>query len=172
VDLRQDQFNRDINLRLSVWANQANRRWRLRLRETSVRHGLVHARVLTGGESFAGGIFMNESSPQYSIGMPAPEERAISVASFVTRASALPGCNSLSGLTNGKISPFSSHGPGPLETRRPDIAALGQHIVGALANGSVMATGSLYTSRHLPAAPTFPFREQAWPRRLRRAQLL
>lgn len=164
--LRQDQFNRDINLRLSVWANQANRRWRLRLRGTNVRHGQVHAWVLTGRETFAGGIFMNERSLQYSIGAPATEERAISVASIVTRVSALPGGNSLPGLMNGQISPFSSNGPGRLETQRSDIAAPGQHIVAALANGSVMATVSRFTPRHLPAAPTFPFREQAWPSRL------
>ncbi len=150
ADLREDQFNRDINLTLAVAGDQLGRRWRLRLNAQVVRQGTVHAWGQTRDFDFSRNIFMAETSPRFSIGMPATEERAISVASFISRAGILPGGAAVPGLATGQISPFSSHGPARHGTQRPDVAAPGQHIVAALAAGSSMATLPQLAPRRLP----------------------
>lgn len=149
ADLREDQLNRDINLSFAVAANQIGRRWRLRLHAQTVRVGTVHAWGQTRDFAFSRNIFMSQTSPRFSIGMPATEERAISVASFISRAGILPGDPPLPGLAVGQLSPFSSHGPARHGAQRPDIAAPGQHIVAALAAGSQMATDPRYAARQL-----------------------
>lgn len=149
ADLREDLLNRDVNLFFAVAAGMIGRRWRLRLRAQTVRVGTVHAWGQTDDFALSHGIFMSETSPTYSIGMPATEERAISVGSFISRAGVLPGALPLPGLAVGELSPFSSHGPARHGAQRPDIAAPGQHIVAALAAGSHMATAPEYASRIL-----------------------
>lgn len=150
ADLRVDQLNRDVNLFLAVAGRQTGRRWRLRLTAQTVVQGVVHAWALTQDSRRSSGIFMSQTSPRHSIGMPATEERAITVASLVSRASVLPGGPAVSGLTVGALSPFSSHGPARLGAQRPDIAAPGQHIVAALAAGSSLATDPAFAARRLP----------------------
>ncbi len=150
ADLREDQFNRDVNLFFAVAANELGRRWRLRLRATTVRQGVVHAWGQTSDFALSSNIFMAETSPLHSLGMPATEERAISVASFVSRTSILPGDVAVAGLAAGAISPFSSHGPTRNGIQRPDIAAPGQHVVAALAAGSRLATEPNFAARRLP----------------------
>ncbi|MES0828388.1 S8 family serine peptidase [Ruegeria sp. SCP11] len=150
ADLREDQLNRDINLSFAVAASRLGRRWRLRLHAHKVRVGTVHAWGQTDDFAFSRDIFMSQTSSRFSIGMPATEERAISVASFVSRAGILPGDAALPDLAVGQISPFSSHGPARHGAQRPDIAAPGQHIVAALAGGSQMATDARYAARRLP----------------------
>ena len=139
VTLLDDHFNRDTNLRLAVAAAQVGRRWRLRLRATKVQQGTVHAWGQTSDPSAAHDIFMATNSSQFSIGMPATEERAISVTSFVSRSTTQPPPCSGGELAVGQISPFSSQGPARHGAMRPDIAAPGQHIVAALASSSTMA---------------------------------
>lgn len=150
ADLREDQFNRDVNLFFAVAANEIGRRWRLRLRAATVRQGTVHAWGQTSDFNLSRNIFMTTASPLHSLGMPATEERAISVASFVSRTGILPGGGAVAGLTAGGISPFSSNGPTRNGVQRPDIAAPGQHIVAALAAGSSLATGANFATRRLP----------------------
>ncbi|WP_170415754.1 S8 family serine peptidase [Ruegeria atlantica] len=149
-DMRQDQFNGDTNLFFAVGALQRNRRWTIRLYATRVIQGEVHAWGHTADFDNARNIFMSQNSPLYSIGMPASEERAISVSSFVSRASILPGGSSVPGLSVGQISPFSSNGPTRTGVQRPTIAGPGQHVVAALASNSSMATDPRYASRRLP----------------------
>jgi len=152
ADLREDQFNRDINLSFAVAAGELGRRWRLRLAAQLVRQGVVHAWGQTRNFDFSRNIFMSQTSPTLSIGMPATEERAISVASFISRAGILPGDIPAGGLVAGRISPFSSHGPSRYGAQRPDIAAPGQHIVAALAAGSSLATAPHLATRRLPGS--------------------
>lgn len=150
ADLREDQINRDVNLSLAVAGNQMNRRWRLRLKPTAVTQGIVHAWAQTRDASRSRDIFMTTSSQRFTIGMPATEERAIAVASFVSRAETAPGTLNPPGLNVGQISPFSSRGPTRHGQQRPDIAAPGQHVVAALAANSHMANAPSLSQRRLP----------------------
>ena len=150
ADLREDQFNRDINFSLAVAGNQLGRRWRVRMKAQLVRHGTVHAWAQARDSRFSRSIFMSETSPRYSIGMPATEERAISVASFISRSSVRPGGTPVTGLVEGRISPFSSNGPARHGAQRPDIAAPGQHIAAALAANSDMADAAHLAPNRLP----------------------
>ncbi len=150
ADLREDQFNRDVNLTLAVAGDQMNRRWRLRLTPTAVTQGVVHAWAQTRDSNRSRNIFMTTSSQRFTIGMPATEERAIAVASFVSRAGIVPGAFAGPGLSAGQVSPFSSRGPTRHGAQRPDIAAPGQHIVAALAANSDMASSPNLAPRRLP----------------------
>lgn len=149
-DPRTDQFNGDTNLFFAVGANQTNRRWTIRLNATRVIQGEVHAWGHTASFDNARNIFMSQTSPLHSIGMPATEERAISVASFVSRARIRPGGPAAPGLSVGQISPFSSNGPTRTGVQRPVIAGPGQHVVAALASNSTLATHPQFASRRLP----------------------
>ncbi|MFK7893252.1 MAG: S8 family serine peptidase [Granulosicoccus sp.] len=149
ADLREDQFNGDVNLQVVIAARQMGRRWRIRLAATHVVQGDVHAWGRTSNNNFSRNIFMSENSPRYSIGMPATEERAISVGSFVSRADITPNAPGPAGLMPGQLSPFSSHGPARHGAQRPDVAAPGQHIIAALAAGSDMASRPELASRRL-----------------------
>ncbi|PRY24249.1 subtilase family protein [Aliiruegeria haliotis] len=149
-DLRRDQFNGDTNLFFAVGALQSNRRWTLRLNATRVLQGEVHAWAHTASFDNARNIFMSQTSPLHSIGMPATEERAISVGSFVSRAGILPGDPPLPGLAGGQISPFSSNGPTRTGVQRPVIAGPGQHVVAALASNSTLANDPRFAPRRLP----------------------
>lgn len=149
-DTRVDQFNGDTNLFFAVGAVQRNRRWTLRLNATKVIQGEVHAWGHTASFDNARNIFMSHTSPLHSIGMPATEERAISVASFVSRTGILPNGPAVPGLSVGQISPFSSNGPTRTGVQRPVIAAPGQHVLAALAKNSSLSTDPRYASRRLP----------------------
>ncbi len=149
ADLREDQFNRDVNLTLAVAGNQLNRRWRLRLTPTAVTQGVVHAWAQTRDANRSRNIFMTTSSQRFTIGMPATEERAIAVGSFISRAGTVPGAAAGPGLGAGQVSPFSSRGPTRHGAQRPDIAAPGQHIVAALAANSSMASSPNLAARRL-----------------------
>ncbi|MEM7080558.1 MAG: S8 family serine peptidase, partial [Pseudomonadota bacterium] len=101
ADLRVDQFNGDVNLFFAIAGNQLGRRWRIRLQAVSVQQGHVHAWGHTRNANFARNIFMTETSPRYSIGMPATEERAIAVGAWVSRAEIAPGGVTPPGLVTG-----------------------------------------------------------------------
>jgi subtilisin family serine protease len=85
--------------------------------------------------------------------MPATEERAVSVASFVSRVTfAGPGGNlTIPGLANGSLSGFSSRGPTRNGSMKPDIAAPGQVITAALSSGSELATLPNLAQRRHPS---------------------
>ena len=149
ADLREDKVNRDVNLTFAVAGNEIGRRWTIRLHAGNVRQGTVHAWAQTRNAGTSRNIFMSNTSPLFSIGMPATEERAISVGAFVSRSQIRPG-DSDTALDVGQLSPFSSHGPTRHGAQRPDITAPGQHVVAALAAGSFMATSPDYAARRLP----------------------
>ena len=149
ADLRIDRVNRDVNLIVAVAANQLGRRWRIRLVGRQIVNGMIHAWASTNKPNLARGIFMSQRSQDFTIGMPATEERAISVGSFVTRQEDAPNGTLVPGATVGGISPFSSRGPTRIGVQRPDITAPGQHIVAALAAGSEMATSPNLQARRL-----------------------
>jgi len=150
-DLSIDQINGDTNLALLVAANMIGRRWKLRLHAESVISGEVHAWAETWENPNAARdkIFMSESSPNYSLGMPGTEERAIVVGSLTSRTSILPDGISIPGLIKGRLSPFSSHGPTRTGVHRPDIVAPGQWIVAAMAHNSMASEADAFKNRRL-----------------------
>ncbi len=149
ADFVEDQGNRDQNLFLAVAQARANDLWALRIRPLQVLHGEVHA--WAGPSAF---LFPGASSPQYSLGMPGTEERAVVVGSCVSRNRfATVGGEVVSDLRVGQLSPFSSHGPGRYGAQKPDIAAPGQFITAALAAGSEFDTNPRYAARRSPVGP-------------------
>lgn len=86
--------------------------------------------------------------------MPATEERAITVGSFVSRNSfqTTAGTLTAQSLSAGQLSRFSSRGPTRIGTLKPDVAAPGQYITAALAANSEMATDQRYLARHHPTS--------------------
>lgn len=152
---QQDPINGDQNLTLFIERGRVNQVWRLRLRPTQVVHGEVHAWGGTVNPSTSAHLFPGITGRRYSVGMPATEERAISVGSWVSRTTfqAVGGGIGQTGLVVGQLSPFSSEGPTRIGMLKPDIAAPGQYVTAALAAGSEMATEAQYQPRHHPSAP-------------------
>lgn len=152
---RQDSVNADQNLTLFIEGGRLNHTWRIRLRPTQVVHGLVHAWGGTVNPSTSAFLFPGASGREFSIGMPATEERAIAVGSWVSRTTfqSVGGGMGQSGLVVGQLSPFSSGGPTRIGMLKPDIAAPGQYVTAALSAGSEMATDPRYRPRHHPSAP-------------------
>ncbi len=139
---RVDPINGDQNITLFLDNCLINETVRLSLSATTVTQGDVHA---WSGPN-ARNVFQGAAT-DYSVGMPATEEQAISVASFVSRASVHPGNPHLPGLSVGGLSPFSSRGPARSGNQKPDVSAPGQFITASLAANSIMATDSRYASR-------------------------
>lgn len=144
ADWQQDPVNRDNHLRLFLEAGRPGDLWTLELRAGEVRHGEVHAWSGTVDPRTSKGIFPSDgeaSASGYSLGIPATEERAIAVASWISRAAyhGQDGPVAPEGLFEGRLSPFSSHGPTRHGLQKPDIAAPGQYITAALAAGSAKA---------------------------------
>jgi subtilisin family serine protease len=154
ADFREDRLNRDQNLTVFVEGGRVNHRWRILLRPSRVTHGEVHAWAGTVSPSTSAFLFPDAASPAYSIGMPGTEERAIVVGSFVSRNrfSSVQG-EQVFDLAVGQLSPFSSHGPSRYGAQKPDVAAPGQYVTGALADGSHMATAPQYRPRHSDLGP-------------------
>jgi len=152
---QQDPINGDQNLTLFIEGGRLNHTWRVRIRPTQVVHGQVHAWGGTVNPSTSAHLFPGITGRGYSIGMPATEERAISVGSWVSRTTfqAVGGGIGQSGLVVGQLSPFSSEGPTRIGMLKPDIAAPGQYVTAALSAGSEMATDPRYQPRHHPSAP-------------------
>jgi subtilisin family serine protease len=149
ADFVEDPVNRDQNFFLAVARGHANDLWALRIRPVQVVHGEVHA--WAGPEPF---LFPGAASPEYSVGMPGTEERAIVVGSLVSRNrfDTVQG-EVVSNLSVGQLSPFSSHGPARYGAQKPDITAPGQFVTAALAEGSVLATDPRYVPRRSPIVP-------------------
>jgi subtilisin family serine protease len=140
---RIDPINGDQNITLFLDNCLINETVQLHLNATIVTQGDVHA----WSGSSARNVFQ-VTSTSHSIGMPATEEQAISVASFVSRANVQLGTASVSGLSVGGLSPFSSRGPTRSGNQKPDISAPGQFITAPLAANSEMATNPRYADRH------------------------
>ena len=85
----------------------------------------------------------------FTVGMPATEERAISVASFVSKTAFDTRTDRVEAkaLSRGQVSPFSSKGPTRYGHMKPDIAGPGQYVTAALASGSAMAVETKYAQR-------------------------
>jgi subtilisin family serine protease len=155
ASFRQDPVNRDQNLRIFIQKGLAGHVWLIRLVPTHVSQGIVHAWSGTARGNTARHLFPGYEWPYFSIAMPATEERAIVVGSFVSRSSfpTLAGPMVANGLNVGQLSPFSAHGPTRYGALKPDIVAPGQYVTAALAAGSRMATDPGYVPRHSPAGP-------------------
>lgn len=152
ADFVEDQINHDQNLTLLIGGGRVNHQWSIRIRPTTVLHGEVHAWGGTAKPSTSAFLFPGADSPMYSVGMPGTEERAIVVASVVSRnrAATVDGELFTEDLAVGGLSPFSSHGPTRLGIQKPDVAAPGQYVTAALSEGSEMATDARYRPRHSP----------------------
>jgi subtilisin family serine protease len=152
---RRDRVNLDSNLSVSVEKGRVNHIWNIRLRPRAVLHGEVHAWSGTANPSTSAHLFPGATDRRFSIGIPATEERAIAVASWVCRNTydGAEGPVHTAGLEVGQLSPFSSEGPTRHGVLKPDIAAPGQYITGALAADSRMKTEAQYRQRHHPSAP-------------------
>jgi subtilisin family serine protease len=152
ADFVEDQINRDQNLTLLIGGGRVNHRWSIRIRPTAVLQGEVHAWSGTANPSTSAFLFPAASSPTYSVGMPGTEERAIVVASAVSRnrVPTVEGELFTEDLIVGGLSPFSSHGPTRHGIQKPDVAAPGQYVTAALSDGSEMATAERYLPRHSP----------------------
>jgi len=139
VDFVENPLNRDQNLTVLMINGHVDDRWTVRIRPVSVVHGEVHAWAGT----VAGGRMMFPGAPLdgYTVGIPACEERAITVGSLISRNS-FEGPNgqaALPALTVDRLSGFSSQGPTRIGALKPDIAAPGQVVTAALSAGSEFA---------------------------------
>ena len=146
----EDSVNRDQNLTVLLAAQSGGHQWQVRLRPKVVRHGEVHA--WSGTRGGGAEIFFPTGDNAFSIGMPATEERAISVASFVSKNTweTTEGIQEAAGLSEGALSPFSSRGPTRYGHMKPDVAAPGQYVTAALASGSRMKNDPRYSPRSDP----------------------
>jgi subtilisin family serine protease len=154
ADFREDRLNRDQNLSLRIIRGHVDERWSIHIQPTQVLHGQVHAWASTNEPSTSLILFPDADEPSCTISMPATEERAISVGSYVSR-------NSFTTITGdqvfehpiGALSPFSSLGPTRSGLQKPDIAAPGQYIVAALAGDSQMHAAPEFASRRSAEGP-------------------
>lgn len=149
ADWRVDQVNRDQNLTVTVVGGSIGARWQIHITPVNITQGEVHAWAQTSKGSALKSIFPSAGDGSYTIGIPATEERAISVASFVSRATVANGAppGRAAGLQVGQLSPFSSRGPSRIGSQCPHIAAPGQFITAALASNSSLATDPRYAAR-------------------------
>ncbi|MFN7959723.1 MAG: S8 family serine peptidase [Thermoanaerobaculia bacterium] len=148
---QEDPINRDQNLTLFVAGGRRNHIWKIRLAAARVVHGEVHA--WAGSNNGSSQLFGDGADSDFTVGMPGTEERAVTVASVVSknRFETAQGVLSTPGLAVGGLSPFSSRGPTRYGGLKPDIAAPGQYITAALAGGSEMATQPRFLQRHDPS---------------------
>lgn len=137
-----DSINGDQNITLYMANYNVGEAVTLRLTANSVIHGEVHA--WSGPR--ARNVFQSAGN-DFCVGMPATEEQAISVASFVSRTNYLPGLPTVPGLSVGALSPFSSRGPTRSGALKPDVAAPGQFITSALAADSELASDPFFAPR-------------------------
>jgi len=146
---RVDKINFDQNLTVFVAGGAPGARWQIRMTPSRVTHGEIHAWAGTSDPAVPQSVFPTTSDFGFTIGIPATEVRAISVASFVSRATMSAGAVEGTGakLRVGELSPFSSLGPSRIGEQRPDIAAPGQFITAALASKSELAKDSRLASR-------------------------
>src|SRR5262249_50672462 len=134
---QEDPINRDQNLTLFVAQGRVNQTWQIRIHANAVVHGDVHAWGGTGNPSTSAHLFPGVTGDDYSLGMPATEERCLAVSSFVSRTqfAVNGGVLTANGLAVGQLSPFSSLGPTRYGALKPDVAAPGQYITAGPGGG-------------------------------------
>ncbi|MEJ2852376.1 MULTISPECIES: S8 family serine peptidase [unclassified Saccharothrix] len=151
ADFVENPVNREQNLTFLMINGTVDDRWTIRITPLSVVHGEVHA----WAGSVNGGRLMFPGAPVegYSLGMPATEERAISVGSLISRNrfEGPQGDAALPGLPVDTLSTFSSQGPTRSGAQKPDIVAPGQVVTAALSAGSEMATEPRLAARRHPS---------------------
>ncbi|MGW3996109.1 S8 family serine peptidase [Amycolatopsis sp. NPDC004772] len=151
ADFVENPLNRDQNLTFLMIDGHVDDRWTVRIRPVSVVHGEVHAWAGT----VAGGRMLFPGAPLdgYTVGIPACEERAISVASLISRTSfeGPNGPSPLPALQVGTLSAYSSQGPTRIGGFKPDIAAPGQVVTAALSKGSEFAADPRLAARLHPS---------------------
>jgi subtilisin family serine protease len=151
ADWREDPVNHDQNLTFLI-AGTPNFTWQISIAASQVVHGGVHAWGHTNSANNNFSLFPGFTEPDFSIGMPGTEERAIVVGSLVSKNQfdTQGGTLIAQALSVGQLSPFSSHGPTRIGKQKPDIAAPGQYITAALAQNSHFSTDPNYIPRHHP----------------------
>ncbi|WP_230203246.1 S8 family serine peptidase [Parafrankia discariae] len=154
ADFIENPINRDQNLFVQLAGGRIDDVWSIRIRPLTVMHGEVHAWAETANPYTSRHIF-RRPSPGYSVGTPATSERCIAVGSSISKTGYLGRLGNVNsaGLTVGHMSGFSSVGPTRAGILKPDIAAPGQFITAALADGSEMAMRPDYAELIHPTAP-------------------
>ncbi len=149
---REDDDNLDQNLALYFTDAIPNQRWMVRITPRAVVSGDVHAWAGTLSPANAVSIF-DAPDTTCCVGIPGTADRAITVASIVSRAriEGPNGTHTLDGLTVGALSDFSSRGPTRHGLLKPDIAAPGQYVTAALASDSHYLKGKPYRGLHHPS---------------------
>jgi subtilisin family serine protease len=152
VDFVENPLNRDLDVTVLLAGGRVNDVWAVRIRPLTVVHGQMHAWGGTFNPVTNGFLFL-DPVPGFSVGMPATEERAISVTSLVSRGSyeGPAGPVTLPGLVPGELSSFSSRGPTRYGGQKPDVAAPGQVVTAALAAGSELSSNPRYAERRHPS---------------------
>ncbi|MFQ3226814.1 MAG: subtilisin family serine protease [Porticoccaceae bacterium] len=139
---RVDAVNGEKNVTLFLDNCVLGESVRLLMQANTVTQGEVHAWAGPKARNvFNGGV------NNFTVGMPATEDSAITVASFVSRNRILPGMGANPSLTFNHLSPFSSRGPSRSGIQKPDIAAPGQYITSSLASNSEMSKHKRYAQR-------------------------
>ncbi|NUT53268.1 MAG: S8 family serine peptidase [Saccharothrix sp.] len=146
----ENPLNRDQNLTLLV-AGRVGEVWSIRVKPLRVVHGEVHAwaTATQGGRL----VFPDSPLDGFSLGIPASEERAITVGSLVSRTSfeGPDGEATLPGLSVGALSAFSSRGPTRAGVQKPDVVAPGQVVTAALSANSEFAGDPRLATRLHPS---------------------
>jgi subtilisin family serine protease len=150
ADFVENPLNRDQNLTVLI-LGEVDERWKIRIRPLTLVHGEVHAwaTATQGGRL----VFPDAPLDGYTLGIPATEERAITVGSLISRTSfeGPRGDSELPGLTVDALSAFSSQGPSRVGVQKPDVVAPGQVVTAALSANSEFAHEPRLASRLHPS---------------------
>lgn len=151
ADFVENPLNRDQNLTVLVIDGRPDDQWSVRIRPISVVHGEVHAWATAPPDGTM--LFPGAPVDGYTIGIPATEDRAITVGSLVSRKSfeGPQGTATLPSLNVDTLSLFSSQGPTRVGLQKPDIVAPGQVVTAALSANSRFATDPRFTARLHPS---------------------
>lgn len=150
ADFVENPLNRDQNLTVLL-LGRVNDVWKIRIRPLDVVHGEVHAwATATQGGTM---VFPGVPVDGFTLGVPATEERAVTVGSLVSRKTfeGPQGQATLGGLVVDRLSGFSSQGPTRAGVQKPDIVAPGQVVTAALSAGSEFAGDPRLAARLHPS---------------------
>ncbi|GAA6616734.1 S8 family serine peptidase [Scytonema sp. NUACC26] len=137
-----DPFNDDYNIVVQIRGSAKGNfsqpvpggNWQLRLNNTSSQDVRIDIWTLDGSVLFTG----SSVADSVKIGSPGCASRAITVASYTTKANYIDIDNKLQemGFQLNDISDFSSEGPLRNNAQKPDVAAPGAMIVSALSSSA------------------------------------
>jgi subtilisin family serine protease len=136
---RATQIQIDIAFKNSAIRPRDLRGWRLRLQCVGAKNGRLDAWFSNDGFGMFGDHPLVEKAR--TVGEPATGDGCVAVASFVgdNAWDADSGREVDQRVVPGRLSPFSSCGPTRDNRSKPDIAAPGQYVTAALAEGSELA---------------------------------